>query len=111
MSISLTLLCFKYYIIRVELCYVAPNILTKVTPYLTTIDIMHFQQSAPEAIRIFGSNLEDMPVLTTKSQQTRPPVVALSLAALLALPILQTLGESRGLQPFLATCTLSSIVE
>ncbi|KAI2603309.1 uncharacterized protein GGS25DRAFT_526350 [Hypoxylon fragiforme] len=65
---------------------------------------MHFQQSVPEDIRILASNLQDIPTIATQSKQTRSQVVALGLVALLALPILQALGELCGLQPFLATC-------
>ncbi|KAI1451240.1 hypothetical protein F4805DRAFT_471811 [Annulohypoxylon moriforme] len=64
---------------------------------------MHFQQAVPREIRSLASKLEPLPT-TEQNPRPRPPVVAILLLALLALPVVHVLGESWGLRPVPATC-------
>ncbi|KAI0596104.1 hypothetical protein F4775DRAFT_331290 [Biscogniauxia sp. FL1348] len=65
---------------------------------------MHFPQAVPDEFQSLTSRLEIIPPPAGQSHQPRFSRVTLSLILLLALPILQALGESCGLHPFAATC-------
>lgn len=78
--------------------------------YSTVTSIMHFQQAVPSELKSLASKLEDIQPLAGQNLPHRFSMIAFALSSLLALPILQVLGESGGLRPFSATCTWSLLI-
>ncbi|RWA05747.1 hypothetical protein EKO27_g9357 [Xylaria grammica] len=62
---------------------------------------MHFQQAIPKEL-LSAPNLGAPPSLGRMDRKDKKPVL-LVLAVLLALPVFQAIGESRGMRPALAT--------
>ncbi|KAI1822019.1 hypothetical protein F4861DRAFT_421814 [Xylaria intraflava] len=64
---------------------------------------MHFQQVVPEAL-LAPSNLGVAQPTTVQSGSLASPIVALFII-LLSLPACQSIAESSGMRPVMATCT------